>query len=399
MTEHRDGQEDPTTWRRYSLGRSVLDLDDVARSMAPTSVVTKQLANAAACHVAVQMAGVSRTAEMFVASQITQAATQNVARQIVGTAGLAHQVIGSQAVRLAGLAQLAVLRPPYLDAFRSLANPPWLEALGRFSALQLSIPDVATPMLLTHRAKDFLTPVIRSIQENVWSFLTGWGEVFRKGLGALRGLARAALNAALRARDAVLHGSVDELDRFIVDWLDLPVTSWRRDAVAQVLLEGEWIPEDLVEPPFGLMDDLRVLTRRAARNYKRLGDTEIGGRRLDSLDRPVLLGADSVPLVSMVSDPRADAALAVPGGFESRELCRLVAQLKPDEQRIVGARGAAERTWAEAAVVVGLRPEDGESVRRKCKRLAEGQRQRSAAARLVREAQARGDRVRPASRS
>lgn len=336
---------------------------------------------------------------MFVASQITQAATQNVARQIVGTAGLAHQVIGSQAVRLAGLAQLAVLRPPYLDAFRSLANPPWLEALGRFSALQLSIPDVAAPMLLTHRAKDFLTPVIRSIQEHVWSFLTGWGEVFRKGLGALRGLARAALNAALRARDAVLHGSVDELDRFIVDWLDLPVTSWRRDAVAQVLLEGEWIPEDLVEPPFGLMDDLRVLTRRAARNYKRLGDTEIGGRRLDSLDRPVLLGADSVPLVSMVSDPRADAALAVPGGFESRELCRLVAQLKPDEQRIVGARGAAERTWAEAAVVVGLRPEDGESVRRKCKRLAEGQRQRSAAARLVREAQARGDRVRPASRS
>ena len=64
----------------YSLGRSVLDLDDVALSMAPTSVLTRQLANAAACHVAVQMAGVSRTAEMFVASQITQAATQNVAR-------------------------------------------------------------------------------------------------------------------------------------------------------------------------------------------------------------------------------------------------------------------------------------------------------------------------------
>jgi len=114
-----------------------------------------------------------------------------------------------------------------------------------------------------------------------------------------------------------------------------------------------------------------VLTRRAARKlHAGLGDAEIGGRRLDSLDRPVLLGADSVPLVSMVSDPRADAALAVPGGFESRGLCRLVAQLKLHEQRIVGAWGAAERTWAEAAVVVGLRPEDGESVRRKCKRLA-----------------------------
>lgn len=42
----------------------------------------------------------------------------------------------------------------------------------------------------------------------------------------------------MRARDAVLHGRLDEVVAFIDDWLDQEPTSWRRDAVVMVLLDG-----------------------------------------------------------------------------------------------------------------------------------------------------------------
>jgi hypothetical protein len=71
-----------------------------------------------------------------------------------------------------------------------------------------------------------------------------WSDLSHLRVGLFRALAPAGLWAAMRARDAVLHGRMGEVDAFIEDWLDQRPTSWRRDAVVMVLLDGEWIPED-----------------------------------------------------------------------------------------------------------------------------------------------------------
>ncbi len=217
-----------------------------------------------------------------------------------------------------------------------------------------------------------------------------WSQVARFGTGLARSLARAALFAAMRARHAVLHGQTEDVDAFIADWLDQKPTSWRREAVAAVLLDDGWIPTDPDDADgFGLIDDLRNRTEAEARNHKWIADTQLRGSRVVMLDGPLPLAeGEVVTLGDVLPDPKTRHGLPIDIGFNDERLNVLLGRLRPDEQAVVRAYGdGRNETWESAAVAAGLSPDFGERVRRKCKRERDLIARRAAAAANSRPAQ------------
>jgi hypothetical protein len=168
----------------------------------------------------------------------------------------------------------------------------------------------------------------------------------------------------------VLLGRTHEVDEFIEEYLELSVTEWRREAVVSVLLSDDWLKDAVGGSSTPVTVGIKKLVSREVRNHKPLGRTEIAGRKLDSLDRPIVLPGGTKVALEEVVPGRTDGQYF---DFDSR-LQQLLKRLTPDELRIVCAYSEDLGSWGDAALAVGASPEAGEAVRKKCKRFAADQR-------------------------
>ncbi|MCA1674612.1 MAG: hypothetical protein LC799_21285, partial [Actinobacteria bacterium] len=256
---------------------------------------------------------------------------------------------------------MELLNRNFVDRFK-------FDVVGIGNLIFSAFADFQEITLITSRVAGLLKPQITALQTQLRWNLDIWQKFVRQGGDSAGLLARWALDAALRAKDAALHGRTCEVDEFVEDYLELPVNEWRREAVISVLLSDDWLDEDLSDPTVPVTVGIKKLARREARNHKFLGDTQIAGRTLDSLDRTIVLpGGASVMLGEVVP--------AQPGGhrFDGR-LEQLMERLNPDERRILLAFSEDNGCWGDAALAAGATREAGEAVRKKCKRLAAHQR-------------------------
>jgi hypothetical protein len=259
-----------------------------------------------------------------------------------GLLGIHRELAGSAAA-------LAVV--PHQDLFRSMGYlaVPWARPFG-------SLADFGA----------------MSATAGLVGLFRSWRETAETGLGLLRGLARAAHRAALRARAAVLAGDDDAVARFIQGWLRMRVTPDRVEAVSAALLEDGWdaaIPED----PARLLTDLRNRTARQARALRPIWETRLNYQTIGRLDHTITTSNGALLTVAdMVPDPQTTEDLALAGEYEEQRLRRVLSRLKPDELHVTNVyAGRSELTWTEAARLAGA--EDpaamGDRVRRKLRRL------------------------------
>jgi hypothetical protein len=199
-----------------------------------------------------------------------------------------------------------------------------------------------------------------------------WRETAETGLGLLRGLARAAHRAALRARAAVLNGDDGPVAWFIEAWLRMRVTPERIEAVSAALLEEGW-DADIPEDPAPLLTDLRVRTVLQARVLRPIWQTQLNYRTIGRLDHTVTTSNGTLLTVAdLVPDPRTTEDLVLANECEVQRLRRVLSRLKPDELQVTNVyAGRSELTWAEEARLAGAADPAamGERVRRKLKRL------------------------------
>lgn len=111
--------------------------------------------------------------------------------------------------------------------------------------------------------------------------------------------------------------------------------------------------------------DYAGLAAEQHRNHRLIGETQLCGRLVWSLDKPVAIGPyDTLPLVETVPAPAPRS-----NEISDRWLVRLLGALSERERKIVWAKGY-ERSWADAATAVGATAAEGERLRRKVKRLS-----------------------------
>lgn len=180
-----------------------------------------------------------------------------------------------------------------------------------------------------------------------------------------------ALGAALRAQRAVLRGDLEAIVRFLREWLGFKKTPHTLvDAASAVLLEeGAWLPAGLAGDD-KLCPLIKKLTVREHRNFRLIGDTQLVGRPVDSLDRKVRISEDEavrVPLVEVVPAPPPPAR---DEDISDPRLVRIIGKLNERERKILRMKALEGRTWGDAAVSSGATLAEGESLRRKVKRLS-----------------------------
>jgi len=221
------------------------------------------------------------------------------------------------------------------------------------------------------------------LQRTVTELFREWSQIATLGAGFAREFAHAALHATLMARDAVLEGRAEDLDAYIATWLQQKPTSWRREAVATVLLDDGWIPADPDSADPAILRRIKQLTRREASNHKWLAETQLRGHPVQMLDRTVAAspGGQLITLGETIAVPQTRDGLSIRGVFDDQRLTLLVNKLKPAEQLVLFtfSQGCFE-TWESAALTVGQPSGFGESLRRKCKRLATELARRAASA-------------------
>ncbi len=220
--------------------------------------------------------------------------------------------------------------------------------------------------------------VVRPAFEEVHRTLNVWSRTFSfDSFG--RSLARIPLVAALRARGAALRGDLAAVREFIVHWLERKPTPPMLEATVDALLEDDWIPYDDDVVTVEVIEHLQRQAGRYTRRHKMIGETQIVGRSVDSLDRLVPVGrsGDRLPLVAVTADPSTVQVDGASPESERRAL-RALDQFKPDEQQVLLAWEPG-MTWQEAADAAGLAPEIAERVRRKRKRVAAEEARRAAA--------------------
>ncbi len=293
----------------------------------------------------------------------SRGALARVAEQAQAASAVQKFVAGSSALRAVEQLQSTLAASTRAQGL-ARPNPGVLEAAAKFQQNQVAslMPSVSAGV------NAVMDPLQNSLRRALDGWMRQWADLARFGTGLARTLARGAIHAALRARRAVLHGRTDELDAFITEWLDQPVTSWRRDAVAIVLLEDDWLATDLdFDDGSHVLHHIKTRASLQARNHKFIGETELRGHRVVMLDRPVQ--RDGATLADLLVDPSSRNGLPVDVGYDDDRLNMLLGRLKPDEQAVVIAYGdGVSETWESAAVAAGLPPEFGERVRRKCKR-------------------------------
>lgn len=179
--------------------------------------------------------------------------------------------------------------------------------------------------------------------------------------------ARAALSAALAARNAAIEGDIEAVDAFSRTWLGLSRPEAWREAVETALL-GDWI-EALGR---GLATDAYIsdlLHRHAGSEHRALQplwERRVRGKRTVLLGQP--LGSDFTvqDLLAELYTPE-DAALA--GELADSRLLAVLRGLAPDEAALARVWAAGGDSWTQAALDAGLPTAFGERVRRKLKRL------------------------------
>jgi hypothetical protein len=168
------------------------------------------------------------------------------------------------------------------------------------------------------------------------AMLTGWEGLLHQGGEMARAMARVALMAAMRAREAVVQGDEDFVREFVIRWLRRKPQPWVMEAAAMVLLENEWLPADLDADGYEVIEKLRVLVGRYTRYYKPLEATQIRGRKIRSLDKPVGFNTLGEPITLLEVSP--DPGAADPAELWSVDDPRLVhalARFKPEEQAVI----------------------------------------------------------------
>jgi hypothetical protein len=254
--------------------------------------------------------------------------------------------INQQLVRSAAVAMAA----PHHDLLRSIGN-------FATSITALSIPANFTGMGVT---------------ASLANLFQRWREAAESGMGVLRGLARAAFKAALRARGAVLHGDDGLVAWFIETWLGLRASPERIEAVSAALLEEGW-DASVPDAPDCLLTDLRRRTARQTRVLRPIWETQLNRRAIGMLDQPVITGNGTfLTIADLVPGGQATEDLVLADEWGEQRLCRLLGRLKPDELQVTNIYAQrSELTWADAARIAGAADPAavGERVRRKLKRL------------------------------
>lgn len=185
------------------------------------------------------------------------------------------------------------------------------------------------------------------------------------------GSARCAVRAAYLARDAVVHQdsevSRSVVARFAETWLGLRATNANIAATGNALLEA---PLDGLHPDgdHAVVRQLRTDVRNQRRAWRFIGETQLCGRLVDSLDRPLPQADADGPLTvadAVASGIQPDLA----DGWNDVRLPRILARLRPDERQVTLAQAYQGLTWTAAAETCGMTAEFGERVRCKLKRL------------------------------
>ncbi len=217
----------------------------------------------------------------------------------------------------------------------------------------------------------FVKSAVRPAFEQVHDMLNMWSRGFSfDSIG--RSLARIPLFAALRARRAALRGDLAAVREFIVNWLERQPTEPMVEATIDALLEDDWIPYDDDAMDLEIIPHLRQQAGRYTRRHKMIGQTQIVGRSVDSLDQLVPAGpsGERVSLVTLTADPSTVDVDVDVDSPQRRRAQRALSQFKPEEQQVLLAWEPG-MTWQEAAAAAGLTAEVAERVRRKRKRVAQ----------------------------
>jgi hypothetical protein len=310
--------------------------------------------------------------------------TRGIADIVANTRGIADSVLGVSSVAQT-LAEITRSYKPLGDLtglqsamanVASLVRPdfalPNLGGMADFKPWWVDTPGLGfdtfgfeAPMLLSQRIAESMAPLQSVLKYNLGGIFEQLRELADYGSGLARSFARAGVMAALRARDAVLKGRTDEVDTFIIEWLDLQPEPWRRDAVVMVLLGDNWLDVEAPEP----VDKIKQLVNAEVRNHKSVWETQLRGQRVALLDAPASSRFPAGATVGqLVADPATLDEITIDLGFEDRRVNRLLERLNPDQRRIVMALANNEaETWADAAIVAGFHEDEGERTRRRCR--------------------------------
>lgn len=245
--------------------------------------------------------------------------------------------------------------------------PKWSDASaleGVTAAMHRHVQGLTGWMETTHRAA--MDGLWRAPEESIAKVLQSFSTLADQGMA----WGWWALRAALRARRAVLRGDLEAIARFLREWLGFKKTPPTLvDAASAVLLEeAAWLPAD-VDVDEDVCPRIRKLTIREHRNFRLIGDTELCGRSVDSLDREVMISrseAVSVPLVEVVPAPPPPAGA---DDISDPRLVSIIDRLTERERTILQVRAEA-RNWPDTAVMSGATRAEVENLRRKVKRLS-----------------------------
>ncbi|MEV6851407.1 hypothetical protein [Actinoplanes sp. NPDC051411] len=230
-----------------------------------------------------------------------------------------------------------------------------------FGCWKWELPDLAEAV---RPIADGFVTVVRDISWLDWSAVT---EV----LFALT--VRAVFWAAVRAREAILdeeENSKEVVREFMFEVLYLfPKGQPHIEAAKEALLEDAWMKAE----PENVKEVLLKRIRELHRNHRPISETELGHRRIVSLNTP-LGQADSdlvLTLAEALPDPGSveDLVLSLPE-FRDPRIDRVLARLKPGEREVADLYAVHDgMTWDLAAKAAGHPPAFGERVRRKLDRL------------------------------
>jgi hypothetical protein len=178
---------------------------------------------------------------------------------------------------------------------------------------------------------------------------------------------RAALLAALTARNAAIDGDVEMVDAFARTWLGLSNPEAWREAVEMALL-GDWV-EVLNR---GLANDealahvLRTETSIERRRLHPLWERRVRGKRVLLLSQEV---GGGMLMQDLLVDCTTPEGLALASEVADERIACAMRDLRADEVSVARLWAHSGDTWAAAATAAGLPAVYGERVRRKLKRL------------------------------
>ncbi|WP_405600360.1 hypothetical protein OG741_21800 [Streptomyces sp. NBC_01410] len=189
---------------------------------------------------------------------------------------------------------------------------------------------------------------------------------------------RAAILAALSARNAAIDGDVDQVDAFARTWLGLRNPEAWREAVEMALL-GDWV-EVLRQGAASDMVLAQILRHQMAiehRHLQPLWERRVRGKRILLLSQEV--GA-SLSLEDLLVDRQTPETQAFRTGLGDTRIAAVLHGLHGDETVVARQWAQSRDTWAAAASAAGLPAAHGERVRRKLKRLGDRHTARRSAA-------------------